>query len=74
MVTSNEEMVMIKYDVKVVGKDTMYCEFFILFGTSKLHAMKRGIVIARKCDNVKGEIHATARIISEEPTTPGICV
>jgi len=65
---------MTKYDIQVIGKDAMYCESFILFGTSKLHAMKRGIEIARKCDNVKGELHATARIISEESFTPGICV
>lgn len=65
---------MTKYDVKVQGKDTMYCESFILFGTSKLHAMKKGIGIARKCDNVKGELHATAKIIREETFTPGINV
>ena len=65
---------MTKYDIKVVGKDTMYCESFILFATSKLHAMQRGIAIARKIDNVKGELHATARIIREETFTPGICV
>jgi len=65
---------MTKYDVKVQSKDTMYCESFILFGTSKLHAMKRGIELARKCDNIKGEIHATAKIIREETFTPGICV
>jgi hypothetical protein len=65
---------MTKYEVRVNGKDSMYCESFILFGVSKLHAMKRGIELARKCDNVKGEIHATATIIREEPFTPGICV
>ena len=65
---------MTKYDVRVNSKDSMYCESFILFGTSKLHAMKKGIGIARKCDNVKGELEATARIIREEPFTPGICV
>ena len=65
---------MTRYEVRVTGKDTMYHESFILFGTSKLHAMKRGIELARKCDNVKGEIHAVARIDSREPITPGICV
>jgi len=65
---------MTKYEVRVTGKDTMYHESFILFGTSKLHAMKKGIGIARKCDNVKGEIHAVATIIREERFTPGICV
>ena len=65
---------MTRYEVRVTGKDTMYRESFILFGTSKLHAMKRGIELARKCDNVKGEIHAIATIISEERFTPGICV
>lgn len=65
---------MTKYEVRVNGKDSMYCESFILFGVSKLHAMKRGIELARKCDNVKGELHAVATIIREEPFTPGICV
>lgn len=65
---------MTKYDVRVTGKDAMYCESFILFGTSKLHAMEKGIGIARKCDNVKGELLATAKIVREEPFTPGICV
>jgi len=65
---------MTKYDVRVDGKDSMYRESFILFGTNKLHAMKRGMEIARKVDNVKGELHATAKIIREEPFTPGICV
>ena len=65
---------MTKYDIQVTGKDTMYCESFILFGTSKLHAMKKAIGIARKCDNVKGELHAVARIIREERFTPDICV
>lgn len=67
---------MTRYEVRVTGKDTMYRESFILFGTSKLHAMKRGIELARKCDNVKGEIYAVARIDrpNREPTTPGICV
>lgn len=65
---------MTKYEVRVEGRDQMYCESFILFGISKLHAMKKGIGIARKCDNVKGELLATATIISQEPVTPGICV
>jgi len=63
MATSNEERVMTKYDIRVNGKDSMYCESFILFGTSKLHAMKRGIEIARKVDNVKGELHAIAKVV-----------
>lgn len=65
---------MTKYDVKVNSKDSMYCESFILFGISKRHAMEKGIGIARKCDNVKGELHATAKIVSEESFTPGINV
>jgi len=36
--------------------------------------MRKGIAIARKCDNVSGELRATARIIREETFTPGICV
>lgn len=65
---------MTKYEVRVDCKDSMYRESFILFGTSKLHAMKRGIELARKCDNVKGELLATATLICKESFTPGICV
>jgi hypothetical protein len=67
-------VIMTKYDVKVQGKDVMYTEYFRIFSTSKVEAMKKGIRMARLCDNVKGEIHATARIIREETFTPGICV
>jgi hypothetical protein len=74
MVTSNEESIMIKYDVLVTGYDVRYHESFVLFSTSKLEAMKKGIAIARKCDNVSGELRATARIVREESFTPGICV
>ena len=65
---------MTKYEVRVDGKDSMYRESFILFGISKRHAMEKGIGIARKCDNVKGELLATATLIREESFTPGICV
>lgn len=65
---------MIKYDVLVTGYDVRYHESFILFSTSKLEAMKKGIAIARKCDNVKGELRATAKIVREESFTPGISV
>lgn len=65
---------MTKYDVKVCGYDVQYQESFILFGISKRHAMEKAIGIARKCDNVKGELRATAKIIREESFTPGICV
>ena len=65
---------MIKYDVIVTGYDVRYHESFILFSTSKLEAMKKGIAIARKCDNVSGELRATARLVRKESFTPGICV
>ena len=75
---------MIKYDVRVSGYDVRYHESFprlvtyhesfILFANCKLEAMRKGIAIARKCDNVSGELRATARIIREETFTPGICV
>jgi len=65
---------MIKYDVRVSGYDVSYHESFILFSTSKIEAMRKGIAIARKCDNVSGELRATARIIRKETFTPGICV
>ena len=65
---------MIKYEVTVSGYDVRYHESFILFGTSKRHAMEKAIGIARKCDNVKGELRATAKVVREESFTPGICV
>jgi hypothetical protein len=54
---------MIMYDVTVSGYDVRYHESFRVFGTSKLHAMKKGIAIARKCDNVSGELRATAKVV-----------
>jgi len=54
---------MSKFDVRVNGKDAMYCESFILFARTKLEAMKKGIRLARLCDNVAGEIHATAKVV-----------
>jgi hypothetical protein len=65
---------MIKYDVLVTGYDVRYHESFILFSTSKLEAMKKGMELARKCDSVSGYLKATARIVREESFTPGICV
>ena len=62
------------FDVTVSGPDVMYHESFRLFGTSKRHAMMKGIEIARKCDNVSGELRATARLVREETFTPGINV
>jgi len=54
---------MIKYDVLVTGYDVRYHESFILFAISKLEAMKKGIRLARKCDNVSGELRATAKVV-----------
>jgi len=54
---------MIKYDVLVTGYDVRYHESFILFSISKVEAMKKGIAIARKCDNVSGELRATAKVV-----------
>ena len=65
---------MIKYDVLVTGYDVRYHESFRLFGISKRHAMEKAIGIARKCDNVKGELRAVARVCREEIFTPGINV
>ena len=65
---------MIKYDVLVTGYDVRYHESFIVFAISKLEAMKKGIAIARKCDNVSGELRAIARVVREETFTPGINV
>jgi len=67
-------MNMTLFDVTVSGPDVMYHESFRLFGTSKRHAMMKGIEIARKCDNVKGELRAIARVCREERFTPGINV
>lgn len=54
---------MIRYDVTVSGYDVRYHESFIVFAISKLEAMKKGIAIARKCDNVSGELRATAKVV-----------
>ena len=62
------------FDVTVSGPDAMYHESFRVFGTSKRHAMEKAIGIARKCDNVKGELRAVARVCREESFTPGINV
>ena len=62
------------FEVTVTGYDVMYRESFRLFGTSKRHAMEKGIGIARKCDNIKGELRATAKVVREETFTPGINV
>ena len=67
-------MNMIRYDVTVSGYDVRYHESFRVFGTSKRHAMMKGIELARKCDNVKGELRAVARVCREESFTPGINV
>lgn len=56
-------MNMTLFDVTVSGPDAMYHESFRVFGTSKRHAMEKGIGIARKCDNVKGELRATAKVV-----------
>ena len=50
------------YEVTVSAKEIQYHESFRLFGTSKRHAMMKGIGIARKCDNVKGELLAIAKV------------
>jgi len=67
-------MNMIMYDVTVSGYDVRYHESFRVFGISKRHAMEKAIGIARKCDNVKGELRAVARVCREESFTPGINV
>lgn len=51
------------FDITVYGPDAMYQESFRLFGTSKRHAMEKAIRVARKCDNVKGELSATAKVV-----------
>jgi hypothetical protein len=63
MVTSNEESVMNLFDVTVSGPDVMYHESFRVIATSKLHAMKKAMGMARKCDNVSGELRATAKVV-----------
>lgn len=51
------------FEVTVTGYDVQYHESFRLFGTSKRHAMEKAFGIARKCDNVKGELRATAKVV-----------
>jgi hypothetical protein len=65
---------MTKYDVTVSGYNCSYHESFVLFADCKLNAMKKGMELARKCDNVSGYLRATARVVREETFTPGICV
>lgn len=51
------------FEVTVSAKEIRYHESFRVFGTSKRHAMIKGIGIARKCDNVKGELLAVAKVV-----------
>ena len=51
------------FDVTVDNKDTMFHETFRVFATSKREAMMKGIRIARLCDEVKGELLATAKVV-----------
>jgi len=51
------------FDVTVNNKDTMFRETFRIFATCKREAMMKGIKMARLCDNVKGEILATAKVV-----------
>lgn len=51
------------FDVTVDNRDTMFCETFRIFATSKREAMMKGIKMARLCDNVKGELFAIAKVV-----------
>mgnify|MGYP001089025961 CR=1 FL=1 len=51
------------FDVTVSGPDAMYHESFRLFGTSKRHVMEKAMRVARKCDSVKGELRAIAKVV-----------
>ena len=62
------------FDVAVTGFDVKYKKDFRFASTSKVEAMKQAIRMSRLCDNVKGELRATAKVVREEPFTPGICV
>lgn len=62
------------FEVKVTAKDMVFNDSYVVFGTSKKHAMIKGIKIARLNYNVTGEVHAIAKVIREERFTPGINV
>ena len=51
------------FDVTVDARDLMFRETFRVFATSKREAMKKGIRIARLCDNVQGELLAIAKVV-----------
>ena len=51
------------FDVTVDARDLMFRETFRVFATCKREAMKKGIRIARLCDNVQGELLATAKVV-----------
>jgi hypothetical protein len=51
------------FDVTVSAKEILFHESFRVFATSKREAMMKGIKCARLCDNVKGELLATAKVV-----------
>ena len=63
MLIEREKEIMTLFDVTVDNRDTMFCETFRIFATSKREAMMKGIKMARLCDNVKGELFAIAKVV-----------
>ena len=57
------EEIMTLFDVTVNAKDLGVKETFRLFGTSKRDVMQKAIKMVRKLGEVKGEIHATAKVV-----------
>ena len=57
------EKIMTLFDVTVNAKDLGVKETFRLFGTSKRDVMMKAIKMVRKLGEVKGEIHAVAKVV-----------
>lgn len=55
---------MTKFEVNVTDNNN-YNEYFWTIASNKLNAMKKGIELARKCDNIEGELIASARVLRE---------
>jgi len=63
LLIEREKEIMTLFDVTVNAKEIRFNETFRVFATCKREAMKKGIRIARLCDEVKGELLAVAKVV-----------
>ena len=63
MLIEREKEIMTLFDVTVNAKDLGVKETFRLFGTSKRDVMMKAIRMVCKLGEVKGEIHAVAKVV-----------